>query len=226
MFNDLPVLSTAHEAIKASWIIALFVAIICCGTSKTSRDPNAYRGIILQTDGPRGGVYTDTSGEEFEYRIFRVHVLNDSTVPAELAMDFPGGPIALLPDTDKYLRVFLFPDEIRPDTVQDVFNYGITGSEDYVRTRPSGPTSLRTTVQPGEDHLLYIGVTFPSHGLDGLGRAELFIDGQQPTGSYFPEGSVPASTKKGNALDLTFGIAIDPPKHYSMVPCGRIAFEK
>ncbi|MBL7963653.1 MAG: hypothetical protein JNM31_07385 [Flavobacteriales bacterium] len=212
---------------RTHWSIVLLVlAIGCSWTDKASHHPNTHRGIALQTDAPRGGVYADTSGKEFEYRIFRVHVKNDSTVPAELAMDFPGGPIALLPDTDKYISVFLFPDDISPDTAQDVFNYGITGSEDYVRTRPSGPTSLRTTVLPGEAHILYIGVVFSPEGLDGLGRAQLFIGGQKPDPSFFPEGSVPTGTQKGNELDLTFGISIDPPEHYSMVPCGRIAFEK
>ena len=207
-------------------IVLLAVAVSCSWTGKASHHPNTYRGIALQTDGPRGGGYTDPSGKDFGYRIFRVHVMNDSTVPAELTMDVPGGPVPLLPDTDKYLGVFLFPDEITPDTAQDVFNYGISGSEDYLRTRPSGTTSLRATVLPGEEHILYIGVVFSPDGLNGLGRAELFIDGQEPNASFFPEGSVTTGTRKGVDLDLLFGVAIDPPQHYSMVPCGRIAFRK
>lgn len=211
---------------KASWIIALFVAVTCCGTSKTSRDPDAYRGIVLRTDGPRGGVLPEPNGTELEYRIFRVHVLNNSTVPAELSVDLPGGPVALLPDTDKFISVFLFPEEVCPDTAQDVINYGITSAETFIRARSSGPTSLNTTVQPGEDHLLYIGVTFPPHGLGGLGRAELFIDGQKPDASFFPNGYAPAGTRNPQDLDLILGVAIDPPRHYAMVPCGRIVFTK
>jgi len=211
---------------RAPWIIVLFVAVTCCGTSKTSKHPDAYRGFVLRTDGPRGGVLTDPNGTELEYRIFRVHVLNDSTVPAELTMDLPGGAVALLPDTDKFVSVFLFPDEICPDTAQDVFNYGITEAEAFIRARSSGPTSLNTTMRPGEDHLLYIGVTFPPHDLGGLGRAELFIDGQKPDPSFFPDGSVPVRVGQSKDLDLILGVAIDPPEHYAMVPCGRIVFTK
>lgn len=213
-------------SIKPHWIFILCVVALSCSWTDRGARSNTPGGIALQTDGPRGGGHTDTSGRDFGYRIFRIHVVNDTTVPAELAMDFPGGPIALLPDTDKYIRVFLFPDEITPDTVQDVYDFGIKGSAAFISTRPSEPTSLRTTVLPGEDHLLYIGVVFAPDGLDGLGRAELFIDGQKPDASFFPEGSIPIGTKTGTDLDLIFGIAIDPPKHYSMVPCGRIAFKK
>ena len=211
---------------RAPWIIVLLVAVTCCGTSKTSKHPDAYRGIVLRTDGPRGGVLTDPNGTELEYRIFRVHVLNDSTVPAELTMDLPGGAVALLPDTDKFISVFLFPDEICPDTVQDVINFGITSPEAFIRARSSWPASLNTTVQPGEDHLLYIGVAFPPFDLGGLGRAELFIDGQKPDPSFFPDVSVPVRVGQGKDLDLILGIAIDPPEHYVLVPCGRVAFTK
>lgn len=211
---------------KAAWIIALFVAVTCCGTSRTHRDPNAFRGIVLRTDGPRGGVLIDPNGIELEYRIFRVHVKNDSTVPAELTMNLPGGPVTLLPDTDKFISVFLFPDEMCPDTAQDVINFGINEAEAHIRVRPSAPTSLRTTVQPGEDHLLYIGVTFPPHDLGGLGRAELFMNGRTPSASFFPKGSAPAGTRSTEDLDLILGVAIYPPRHYAMVPCGRIVFTK
>lgn len=211
---------------RAPWIIVLIAAFTCCGTSKTSRHPDAYRGIVLRTEGPRGGVLTDPNGTELEYRIFRVHLLNDSTVPAELTMDLPGGAVALLPDTDKFISVFLFPDEICPDIAQDVINFGITSAEAYIRARSSGPTSLNTTVRPGEDHLLYIGVTFPPHDKGGLGHAELFIDGQKPNASFIPDGSVPVRAGQGKDLELILGVAIDPPEHYVLVPCGRVAFTK
>ncbi|MBP6392324.1 MAG: hypothetical protein KA352_15630 [Flavobacteriales bacterium] len=208
---------------RAPWIIILFVAAAGCFWTDKASHPNTYRGIALQTYGPRGGGFINANGKVLGYWIYRVHVMNDTTVPVELAMDFPGGPIAMLPDSEKYPTAFLFPDEITPDTAQDVLNFGIKGSEAFLSTRSSGPTSLRTTVLPGEDHLLYIGVVLAP---DGVGRAELFSDGQKPNASFFPEGSVPTSTKKGNELDLIFGIAIDAPKHYAMVPCGRITFKK
>ncbi|MFZ1687863.1 MAG: hypothetical protein WAU70_10600, partial [Flavobacteriales bacterium] len=200
---------------RAHWITLLFVVAVSCSWTDKASHSNTPGGITLLTEGPRGGGYTDANGRALGYWIYRVHVMNYTTVPAELAMDFPGDPIVMLPDSAKHPSVFLFPDEISPDTAQDVLNFGIKGSEAFLITRPSGPTSLRTTVLPGEDHLLYIGVVLPP---DGVGRAELFIDGQGPDSFYFPEGSIPTGTKKGDEHDLIFGIAIDPPRHYAMVP--------
>jgi hypothetical protein len=221
---------------RAHWIIVLFVVAVSCSSidkAPHSKHENTYRGIAVQTDGPRGGGYTDASGKDFGYRVFRIHVWNDTTIPAELIMNFPSDLIALLPDTAEYINVFLFPDEVTPATARDTFNFGINGSEAFLRerpssfsTRPSGPTSLRATVLPGEEHILYIGVVFPPYDLDGLARAELFIKGQKPNALFFPEGSMPTGTEDGTELDLIFGAAIDPPKHYSMIPCGQITFKK
>jgi hypothetical protein len=208
---------------RASWIIVLLVVAVGCSWTESSTRSNTPGGIALLTDGPRGGGFTDASGRVFGYWVYRVHVMNDTTVPIELALDFPGDPITMLPDSNKHPRVFLFPDEIAPDTVQDVHSFGITEPEAFLSTRPSGPTSLRTTVMPGEDHLVYIAVVLPP---DGVGRAVLFIEGQRPDSSYFPEGSIPTGSKKGDERDLLFGIAIDPPRHYAIVPCGRFTFKE
>ncbi|MCB9170481.1 MAG: hypothetical protein H6597_01220 [Flavobacteriales bacterium] len=211
---------------KARWLLVLSLAAVLGSWTDKAADRNTYHGITLFVDGPRGGGYADPLGRELDYRIFRVHVRNDTTVPAELTISFPGIPIALLPDTDKFLSVFLFPEGITPATVRDTLDFGIVGSKDFLRTRSPGPTSLRVTILPGATHLLCIGAVFAPDGLKGLTRAELFIDGQTPDASYFPKGSVPTSSKRGDALNLLFGIAVDPPAHHSIIPCGRITFKK
>lgn len=210
---------------KAHVIVALFVApVICCSTAQPTDQSSGQRGIVLVTDGPRGGGYVDPGGETLGYWIYRVQVLNDSTVPVELAMDFPSDPIVMLPDPNKHPNVFLFPDEIVPDTAADVFGFGIKDVEAFLKTRPNGATSLRTTIAPGEDHFLCIGVVLPP---DGVGRGELFIDGHGPDSTYyFPKGSIPATSSSGDDLNLIFGIAIDPPRYYAMLPCGRIGSKK
>lgn len=204
--------------------VLLVVTVMCCGTNRTTDQPGTHRGIVLRTDGPRGGVYVDPGGGTLGYWIYRVQVLNDSTVPVELTLDFPSDPITMLPHRDKHPNVFLFPEELTPDTAQNIFNFGIKGSEAFLTTRPNQPTLLRKTIQPGEDHFLYIGVVLPP---DGVGRAELFVAGQGPDStSYFPPGSIQTKTRKGDVHDLIFGIAIDPPAHYVMLHCGRIFFKQ
>ncbi|MBP8823844.1 MAG: hypothetical protein KBH07_09380 [Flavobacteriales bacterium] len=200
------------------------MAASCTWTGKASRSITPG-DITLLTDLPRGGVFTDANGTTLGYRIFRIHITNNSTAPAGLTMDLPGGPVRLLPDTGRYVRVFLFPDDISPDTAQDTFDFGIQGSVDFLTAPPPSPTPQRRSLAPGTTRILYIGVVFEQGGLEGIGRGELFIKGQRPIATSFPEGSIPASTSKGNDLTLLFGLAIDPPKHYALIPCGRIAFE-
>ena len=211
---------------KAQWFIALFIVAVSCSWSHHASRPITPGDITLLTDLPRGGAYTDDDGSVLEYRVFRIHVSNNSAYPAEFTMDLPGSPVPLLPDTGRFIHVFLFPDAITPDIARDTFDFGIKGSVQYVDTRTKTPTSLRTTLAPGQEHLLYIGVVFSQDGLDGLGRAELFIRGQHPKAAYFPEGAIPTGTASGNGLALVFGVAIDPPKHYAFISCGWIAFDR
>ncbi len=211
--------------------LVLFVlAVSCTQAHKPTHHPNTHCGIALLTDGPRGGGYTDPSGRNVGYRIFRVHVVNDSTIPAELEMDFPGGPITMLPDTDYSRNVFMLPDEICPGTARDTFNFGIAGVEAFLSTWTITRTSLRASIPAGEEHILYIGtvrsLNGPHHERGGVLRAELFIEGQRPQGPYFPEGSIPAGTRNESEPGLLFGLGMDPPKDYALIPCGRIVFTK
>lgn len=209
---------------KAQWFIMLLIVAVSCSWSHHASRPITPGDITLFTDLPRGGAYTDASGSVLEYRIFRIHVTNNSTNPAELTVDFPGSPVPLLPDTDRVISVFLFPDAITPDIARDTFDFGIKGSVDFLITHPLSATSLHATLAPGAAQILYIGVVFAPIGMKGLGRGELFIKGQQPQAVYFPEGAIPNDTANGDGLALVFGVAIDPPTHYALVPFGRIAF--
>jgi hypothetical protein len=189
---------------NAACSVFVGVVVLGCATSEPSL-VSRERRVVVQVDGPRGGELTDAGGRALGYRIFRIHVRNDGAVPFELAMDFPGGAVPLLPANDTQLDVFLFPRETSPGTVQE-------------------PTSLRATVMPGEEQLAYVGVTFAPSGLGGLARAEMRLDGQRPDPSLFPVELPPAVRATGAASGLVFGIAIDPPSHHALIPCGRITF--
>ena len=196
-----------------------------CSCSNKSEPSATYTGITILNGGPRGGGYTDPTGKKFEFRIFRIPVINVTVVPAELTINFFSDSIALLPESDKYLRVFLFPDTMTPDTMQEVYNFGVTGIESFLDNDLDKPTILRTTIQPKQEHVLYIGVLFNSDRLDGLTRAKLFINGQNIKDSFLPVNSIKTNTKNRNKLDLVFGIGIDPPHNYSLIPCGQIVYK-
>lgn len=153
-------------------------------------------------------------------------MINDTVVPAELTINFLSDSVALLPESENYLRVFLFPDTMTPDTMQEVYNFGVTGIESFLDNELNKPTILKTTIQPEEEHILYIGVLFNTDGLVGLTRAKLFINGQNINDSFLPVNSRKTSTKNRNELDLIFGIGVDPPHNYSLIPCGHIVYKK
>ena len=179
-----------------------------------------YYGIGTINCGPLGGVY-NSSTKSYSYRIFRIQLINDTICPVELNISFPGKPIALYPDTNQSLRVFLFPDELTPDTIQDVFSFGIRGLESFLDTGLNKPTSLTRLIQPKGEHILYIGFI-----TDGLARAKLFINGQSPGLSFLPVKSVVTDSKDKNSLDLLFDIRINNPQNYSLIHCGQIVFKK
>jgi hypothetical protein len=204
---------------------SVFVCVVVLGCAASEPSPaSRERRVALQVDGPRGGELTDAGGLALGYRIFRIHVCNDGAVPFDLAVDLPGGAVPLLPGNDTQLDVFLFPRETSPGKALDVIDFGIPSAKACILARKKEPTSLRATVRPGEEQLVHVGVTFAPSGLGGLARAEMLLDGQRPDPSLFPVGASPAIPATGAANGLCFGIAIDPPRNYALIPCGRIEF--
>jgi hypothetical protein len=162
-----------------------------------------YNGIKLITQGPRGGNHTDLTGKNFGYRIFRVHVINDTIVPVELSINFPGTPVPLLPGSTSYINVFLFPDTMTPDSIRNIYNFGITKLDSFLNAGLNKPTFMKTLIKPKEHLLLYIGVCDDQ---DRLARSKLFFNRQ-------------------NKLNLLYRVDIDPPQFHSLIPCGQIVFK-
>lgn len=211
---------------RNNWGIILILLTFICSCSDKAESSDSYAGITILNSGPRGGGYTDSTGRKFEFRIFRIPVFNDTVVSAELTIHFFSDSFALLPESANYLRVFLFPDTMTPDTMQEVYNFGVTGIESFLDKDLNKPTILKTTIQPEEEHILYIGVLFNNVGLGGHTRARLFINGQNINDSFFPDSAIKTSTKSRNELDLIFGIGVDQPHHYSLIPCGQIIYKE
>jgi hypothetical protein len=180
-----------------------------------------YCGIATTNCGPRGGVLINSSGNRLPYRLFRIQIINDTLCPVELNLTFPGKPLTQYPDTNQSLRVFLFPDELTPDTIQDVYNFGVRGLESFLDTGLNKPTTLTKLIQPRGEYILYIGCI-----TDELARAKFFFNGQHPDLSYLPVKPVVGNTKNKNVLDCIFGVWINPPQNYSSIHCGQIVFKK
>lgn len=223
----------------AKYIFGLLVLIACTEpqnntistaqghTKSASSIPNIpttydkYFGIGTINCGPRGEIYVNSSGKSFPYRIFRVQIINDTVCPMELKVSFPDKPVPQYPDTTQSIKVFLFPDALTPDTIQDVYNFGIRGLESFLDTGLNKPTTLTKLIQPKGEYILYIGCL-----TDGLARAKFFINGQDPGLTFLQDKSVVTGTKNKNMFDLVFGVGINPPKNHTLIHCGQIVFKK
>jgi len=227
------------KTMKKFYLVFLIAFIISCSddsiTYSDNRTPHSdqYFGISILNDGPRGSIYTEKDskytdsivlGKNFAFRCFRTRIINDTIIPIELQINFSKDSVSLFPKADRYLRVFLFPDELTPDTIQEIYNFGIRGLESFLDTGLNKPTTLTTLIKPKGEYILYIGILF--YPPDGLTRAGLFINGHNYNIQLVPVKSIKTGTQNENELTLVFGIGIDPPHNYSLISCGRITFIK
>ncbi len=196
---------------KPCTILLIFLTFIYSCSDNTPHS-DRHNGITILTSGPRGGTYTDPTGKEFGFRIFRTHIINDTIVPAELTINFSNDSIALIPNdsipslnipaSGRYVKVFLFPRSMTPGKQEEVYNYGITGLESFLDTCLGKPTMLKITLQPKQDYILYTGaLLYPAFG---RARSKLFINGQ----------------------NLVCKILVEPPPDSALIPCGQIVFKK
>jgi hypothetical protein len=193
------------------WTTILILLTFIYSCSDNTQHSDTHSGVTILTVGPRGGDYTDSTGKEFGFRIFRTHIINDTIIPIELTLNFPSDSVALPIDSitslgitksDRYVRVFLFPQTMAPAKKEEVYNYGVTGIESFLDTELSKAAILKITIQPKQNLTLYIGaLLYPAFG---QARAKLFINGQ----------------------NLVYRISIEPPLDSALISCGQIVFKK
>jgi len=127
--------------------------------------------VIIQNSFPEGIGYTDPTGKNFGGRIFWTRVINETSTPLELTINFPADSFAMLPDS--YLKVFLPPDTMTLDK-EKLNVYDETGLKSFLDTAINKPTMLQRTINPKEACLFYIAVLFLGKR-EGVARAGLVL---------------------------------------------------
>jgi hypothetical protein len=196
---------------KPYTIILIFLTFIYSCSDNTSHYAR-HHGIKILTSGPRGSNYTNSTGTEFGFRIFKTHIINDTMVPAELTINFSNDSVVLfpidsipslnIPSTGRYVKVFLFPRSMTPEKHEEIYNYGITGLESFLDTGLSEETMLKITLQPMQDYILYTGVLL--YPASQSAPSKLYITGE----------------------NLVYEILIEPQLDSALIPCGQIVFKK
>ena len=163
---------------------------------------NTANGIVLQNSFPKGGPYTGPTKKNFNYSylVFFTRVINKTTIPLELAINFSADSIAIPNSPDTFVKLFLPTDTMTLDK-QSLFSYGITELESFDK-----PTRFQRTISPDEECLFYVVAIFyqtkptAQNQQRGGNRAELVLKGQ----------------------DLFYRM----PPQIDSLPCGHIITEK
>lgn len=185
-------------------------------------DPN----IKILNEGPTGSWFKNSKRGEFGVLIFRIQLLNDTIVPIDLELKFPSKPIPLLPDSTTKVEVFVLPDSITPDTLQNAVNFGVTGIAEYFNLERTEPDILKTRIEPKESHTLYLGMLAETKKEFGTFRAKLFFNGQNIDAPFLPIKSIKTEQTDRNSLDLIYGIGYSPHQQFTLIPSGHIHFKK
>lgn len=160
------------------------------------------KSLIIQNSFPKGGPYNGPTKKFFNYSylVFFSRVINKTTNPLKLAINFSADSIAIPNSPDTFVKLFLPKDTMTLDK-QSLFSYGITELESFDK-----PTSFQRTISPDEECLFYVVAIFyqtKAAARDqqrGGNRAELVLKGQ----------------------DLFYRM----PPQIDSLPCGHIITEK
>lgn len=131
--------------------------------------------VIIQNSLRKGGQYIDPSGKDFFSAIFWYRIINETTTPLELTIQFPVDSFTISYAQDSYLKVFLPTDTMKLEK-ENLYAYGATDLKSFLDAGLSKPTMLQKTINPKDACLFYIGV-LDYHGF-GTEGAELVLKGK------------------------------------------------
>jgi hypothetical protein len=115
---------------------------------------NASQGIIIENSLPKGGGrYTDSTGKTFGYSIIWTRVINETTAPLELTINFPSDSFAIPPSHD-YAKFFLPPGTMTFDK-EIQYMYGVTDFESFLDSAFNKPSMVQRTINPKEEYFFY-----------------------------------------------------------------------
>ncbi|MBC9794887.1 hypothetical protein [Sinomicrobium weinanense] len=179
-------------------------------TDTTYASPTG-KGITIQNSLPKGGSiapdgtqYFDSSGKRYGFAVFWTRIINETTTPLELNINFPADSFAIFTPPDSYLKLFLPTDTLTYDKLSS-YNYGLTGIKSFLDANFNKATRLQKTINPNEEHIFYV-VTL-SYQAAGTPRAALILKEQDlyysmsisPNGSgTIPSGKIDFKNEVGN----------------------------
>jgi hypothetical protein len=159
------------------------------------------KSIIIQNSLPRGSPgYTDPTGRRFGFAIFWTRIINETSKPIEVSINFSADSFAIFSSPDSYLKFFLPPDTMTPEKERFV-DYGVRRS--FLDSSINKSSELKRTINPKKECLFYI-VLLPHVSDNGAIRAGLVLKDQR----------------------LFYRTSIAWQLDSTLIPCGQIVFKK
>lgn len=145
---------------------------------------DTIKGVTIYSSGKKGNGrldasgkygYHDPTGKNFAYIIFWNRVINESSAPVELSLNFPADSFSVSGSPKAYFHLFLPPDTmtLKKEPMDD---YGLTGLKAFLDANFHQPAQLKREIDPGQESLFYVVVV--SNSFDGVSHSELVLKGK------------------------------------------------
>lgn len=138
-------------------------------------DSNGER-LLIQNSFPKSRInYTDPNGKKHNYAVFWTQIINETSNPVELMLDFPPDSFEFPRSSGNYMRLLVPSDTMTLDKVS-LSEYGLP-VKSFLDTGIHKSYFLKRTIDPKGSTAFYV-VTISNHGSGGVLRTGLRLKGQ------------------------------------------------
>ena len=164
------------------------------------------KSLLIQNYDPKGNGsldgtgnygYKNPEGKNFGYIVFLTKIINKTTDPVEINMNFSADSVAIPRQPQAYVKFFIPPD-IMTFAKESLNDFGLTDLKSFLDKNYYKPSQIKRTIKPNDECYFYVVAI--SKGYYGVARAGLVLKDQ----NLFYQ---------TNMLD-------------SLISCGNVVFEK
>jgi hypothetical protein len=168
--------------------------------SEARYSDSSGKELVVHNSFPRGGgPVLNLGGKKYSYVVFFTRLVNESSKPLELNIQFPADSFAIFRTSSSFIKIFLPADTMTPEKI-DSIDFGLTNLQYLLDKRLAGSRQLRKTIPSAGEWLFYSLVIF--NDVRGAARSAYVLEGN----------------------DVFYKIKVG--EDSAVIPCGRIVFSK
>lgn len=201
-----------ENGMKFNTVIGLLFMMMICSCTQHS----AQSGLKIDNGINRGISYTDSIGADYNLRYIPITIINDSSIPIRLHINFLKEYNYPQSDKKEKFRLILLPEEWALE--------GIGVTESMMTELPNyiDKPLLNNTLEPGEKFLVVIGTLYPRPPKNsGILPNTLFTHNRRDMFTecdWLMQEDPLSSPKNTLGLKLNFG------NRCMVIPCGQISY--